>query len=215
MMLRDSIKATIRQYLIENDSKSDLYSDIIYGDNFNIFKNKIKSYHGRIEDGLIVKFYIREYLKHYDVKELDNLTSWNEFTDAVHDIWDNQKTTPDQEVVFRRNDSESDVMFFSNDINVASVYRGDLNAYILNFKNPYIIDCKDSTWMDIDEPKIMKGTSFDGKVSTDNVIDFMIGKGFDGVVFLNLYEGSGSEIFGSSNVYVSLDKDNVINLTNN
>jgi hypothetical protein len=61
----------------------------------------------------------------------------------------------------------------------------------------------------------MRGVSHDGKVSTDNVVDFMRGEGFDGVVFLNLYEGSGADVFGPSNIYVTFSKDNVINLTNN
>ena len=209
----DSIKATIREYITENISEND-FRDIIYGDNFKIFKNNIKSYHSRIEDGLIVKFYLNEYLKHYDVKELDNLTSWNEFTNAVYNKWEEQRTL-NQQIVFRRGFEETNNMFFSTNINVASVYGGVLNAYLFNANYPYVLDCKGSSWIDIDEPNIMRGVSHDGKVSTDNVVDFMRGEGFDGVVFLNLYEGSGADVFGSSNIYVTFNKDNVINLTNN
>jgi hypothetical protein len=213
MRLMDSIKATIREYITENISEND-FRDIIYGDNFKIFKNNIKSYHSRIEDGLIVKFYLNEYLKHYDVKELDNLTSWNEFTNAVYNKWEEQRTL-NQQIVFRRGFEETNNMFFSTNINVASVYGGVLNAYLFNANYPYVLDCKGSSWIDIDEPNIMRGVSHDGKVSTDNVVDFMRGEGFDGVVFLNLYEGSGADVFGSSNIYVTFNKDNVINLTNN
>jgi len=213
MAKKDIIKATIREYLTENISEND-FRDIIYGDNFNIFKNNIKSYHSRIEDGLIAKFYLNEYLKHYDVKELDNLTSWNEFTNAVYDKWEDQRTS-NQQIVFRRGFEETNNMFFSTNINVASVYGGVLNAYLFNANYPYVLDCKGSSWIDIDEPNIMRGVSHDGKVSTDNVVDFMRGEGFDGVVFLNLYEGSGADVFGPSNIYVTFNKDNVINLTNN
>jgi hypothetical protein len=71
--------------------------------------------------------------------------------------------------------------------------------------------------MNIDEPNIMKGKSYDGKVSTDNVVEFIKKEKteYDGIIFLNLYEGSGSDAFGSSNIYVSLNNKNVVNLTNN
>ena len=212
--LRRFIATTIKEYLNENYLGND-FNDIIYGDNFNIFKNKIKSYHGRIEDGLIVRFYLNEFLKYYDVSELNNIENWDDFVKLIYSIWNNKKTAK-QEIVFRRGNI-SDEAFFSNNIYVASVYSGILNAYILNFKTPYILDCKGSDWMNIDEPKIMKGVSYDGKVSTDNIIEFIKNKkpNYDGIILLNLYEGSGADVFGSSNIYISLDRYNMVNLTNN
>lgn len=212
--LRKFIKTTIREYLNENYENDD-FIDIIYGDNFNLFKNKIKSYHGRIEDGLIVRFYLNEFLKYYDVSDLDNIKNWDDFLKTIHSIW-NTKKTEKQEIVFRRGKISNET-FFSNNIYVASVYSGMLNAYILNFKTPYILDCKDSDWMNIDEPKIMKGISYDGKVSTDNIVEFIKDNkpNYDGIVLLNLYEGSGANAFGSSNIYISLNDNNILNLTNN
>ena len=71
--------------------------------------------------------------------------------------------------------------------------------------------------MDIDEPKIMKGISYDGKVSTDNIVEFIKENKpkYDGIILLNLYEGSGAGVFGTSNIYISLNENNIINLTNN
>ena len=212
--LRKFIATTIREYLNENH-KSDNFRDIIYGDNFNIFKNKIKSYHGRIEDGLIVRFYLNEFLKYYDVSELDNIENWDDFLKSIHSVWNSKKTSK-QEIVYRRGNITEEA-FFSNNIYVASVYSGSLNAYILNFNTPYILDCKDSDWMNIDEPKIMKGVSYDGKVSTDNIVEFIKDNKlkYDGIILLNLYEGSGADVFGPSNIYISLNKNNIVNLTNN
>lgn len=208
-LIRDIVMESLGETYLKNN-----FNEIIYGDNFHIFQNKIKSYHGRIEDGLIVRFYLNEFLKYYDVGDLNVIKSWEEFKNYVHDIWDSQKS-PNQEVVFRRGKKNPE-MFFSNNIYVASVYSGVLNAYILDFKNPYILDCKESDWMNIEEPKIMKGKSYDGMVSTDNIVEFIKKRRkFDGVIFLNLYEGSGAEVFGSSNIYVSLNENNVVSLTNN
>lgn len=63
----------------------------------------------------------------------------------------------------------------------------------------------------------MKGESYDGTVSTDNIVDFIKKekKEYDGIIFLNLFEGSGADVFGSSTIYVSLDKNTVVKLTNN
>lgn len=212
--LRKFISITIREYLNENYLGNN-FNDIIYGDNFKIFKNKIKSYHGRIEDGLVVKFYLNEFLKYYDISELNKIQNWDNFVKSIYSIWDSKKTAK-QEIVFRRGDITEEA-FFSNNIYVASVYSGTLNAYVLNFKTPYILDCKDSDWMNIDEPKIMKGVSYDGKVSTDNIVEFIKDKKleYDGIILLNLYEGSGADVFGSSNIYISLNKNNIVNLTNN
>jgi hypothetical protein len=208
------LKTSFRAFLNESNSEN-RFNDIIYGDNFNIFRNMIKSYHGRIKDGLIVRFYLKEFLKYYDEDELNNIRSWDRFIESVHTIWD-KKRTPNQEIVFRRGEKGSE-MFFSNNIYVASVYSGPLNAHLLDFKKPYILDCKDSNWMDIDEPEIMKGKSYDGKVSTDNIVDFIKDEklDYDGIVLLNLYEGSGAGVFGSSTIYISLNEDNIVNLTNN
>jgi hypothetical protein len=200
---------------IEQNYLNNNFNDIIYSDNFHVFKNKIKSYHGRIEDGLIVRFYLNEFLKYYDVNELNNIKNWDDFVSYAHNIW-NRKSKSNQEIVFRRG-GYSDEMFFSNNIYVASVYSGSLNAYVLNFKKPYILDCKESDWMNIDEPKIMRRESYDGKVSTDNIVGFIKKEKteYDGIIFLNLYEGSGADAFGSSNIYVSLNNKNIVNLTNN
>ena len=215
MELRKFIATTVCEYLNENYLKSDI-NDILYGDYHHIFKNKIKSHHGRIEDGLIVRFYINEYLKYYDIDNLKGVASWDDFITIIHDIWNRKKTSPNQEIVFRRGKNIESDMFFSNNIYVASVYSGILNAYILNLKNPYTLNCNDSDWMNIDEPEIMRGESYDGKVSTDNIVDFIKKlKKYDGIVFKNLYEGSGAEVFGTSTIYVSLDGNNVVNLTNN
>lgn len=204
----------IKEYLNENHINDNL-SDIIYGDNFHIFKDKIKSYHGRIEDGLIVRFYLKEFLKHYNISDLGNIKNWDEFIKSIHNIW-KSKIHSKNEIVFRRGDINED-SFFSNNIYVASVYSGPLNAYVLNFKTPYILDCKDSDWDAIPEPKIMKGISYDGTVSTDNIVKFIKNKKpkYDGIILLNLYEGSGAGVFGPSNIYISLNNNNILNLTNN
>lgn len=130
-------------------------------------------------------------------------------------MWSKKKTAK-QEIVFRGG-GEADEMFFSNNIYVAAVFSNRLNAYVLNFKNPYILDCENSDWMNINEPEIMKGESYDGTVSTDNIVDFIKKekKEYDGIIFLNLFEGSGADVFGSSTIYVSLDKNTVVKLTNN
>lgn len=198
---------------IENKDVDNL-DDIIYGDNFDLFKDYIKSYHGRIENGLIVRFYLNEFLKHYDSDVLNSLDSFKSLIKMVHDIWESA-TNKNQPIVFRRG-GESGEIFFSDNIYVASVYGGVLNAYAVNFKNPFIMDCDGADWMDIDEPQIMDGYSYDGKVSTDGVVEFIkANTDYDGVVFKNLYEGSGAGVFGTSTIYVSLNKDNYINLTNN
>ncbi len=202
------------EFLKEN-FKSREFSDIIYGEHFNIFKNKIRSYHGKIEDGLIVRFYLKEFLKYYNESELNKINDWSEFIEYVNKAWNTEKVNPNQEIVFRRGNITTE-SFFSNNIYVASVYSGILNAYILNFKNPYILDCKESDWMNIEEPEIMKGESYDGTLSTDNIVEFIKEKKvYDGIIFLNLYEGSGAEVFGTSNIYVSLDEKNIKNITNN
>ena len=198
---------------IENKDMDNL-DDIIYGDNFDLFKDYIISYHGRIENGLIVRFYLNEFLKHYDSDVLSSLDSFKSLIKMVHGVWESA-TNKNQPIVFRRG-GESGEMFFSDNIYVASVYGGVLNAYAVNFKNPFIMDCDGADWMDIDEPQIMDGYSYDGKVSTDGAVEFIkANTDYDGVVFKNLYEGSGAGVFGTSTIYVSLNKDNYINLTNN
>lgn len=198
---------------IENKDMDNL-DDIIYGDNFELFKDYIRSYHGMIENGLIVRFYLNEFLKHYDSDVLSSLDSFKSLIKMVHDVWE-ASTNKNQHIAFRRG-GESGEMFFSDNIYVASVYGGALNAYIIDFKNPFIMDCDGADWMDIDEPQIMGGHSYDGKVSTDNVVEFIKkNTDHDGVVFKNLYEGSGAGVFGASTIYVSLYKNTYTNLTNN
>lgn len=216
MQIQKLIESTLNEYLNEEEISFHKLNDIIYDPQFfNIFKNNIQSYHPRIENGLIVKFYLKEFLKYYDINDLSKIKSWDEFVKSIHNVWDKKKNS-NQEVVYRRG-KLNDEMFFSNNIYVASVYGGVLNAYILNFKNPYIIDCKESDWFNIDEPEIMKDVSYDGTVSSDNVVEYIKDKklNYDGVIFLNLYEGSGADVFGVSNIYVSLNKNTIINLTNN
>lgn len=216
MLLKELLKDIIIEHLtgsyLENESE---LRDAMFGNelrNFHIFQDKLQSYHAQIERGLIVKFYLNEFLKYYEVDDLNNINSWEEFIRYVHDVWGSKKL-PNQEVVFRRG-GESNEMFFSNDIYVAAVYKGRLNAYILNLKNPYILDCEESNWFDIEEPEIMRGESYDGKVSTDNIVEFIKELGVhDGVIFLNLFEGNGATNY--STVYVSLNPDNAVNLTNN
>lgn len=212
--LRKFIKEKLGELLSESQLNLNL-DDIIYGDNFHIFAGKIKSYHARIESGLIVRFYLREFLKYYDESDLDKISNWDEFVNSVHTVW-NQKKSSKQEVVFRRGNI-SEESFFSNNIYVASVYDGKLNAYILNFQTPFIMDCKDADWMSIDKPKIMKDKFLDDKVSTDEIVHFIKKEKpeHDGIVLFNLYEGSGASAFGSSNIYISLNPSNITNLTAN
>lgn len=64
----------------------------------------------------------------------------------------------------------------------------------------------------------MKGESYDGTVTTDSVVEFIKkqhSQKYDGVVFLNIYEGSGASVFGESNIYVIFNSKNVNPLTNN
>lgn len=216
MQIQKLIESTLNEYLNEEEISFHKLNDIIYDPQFfNIFKNNIQSYHPRIERGLIVKFYLKEFLKYYEINDLSKIKSWDEFVKSIYNVWDKKKNS-NLEVVYRRG-KLNDEMFFSNNIYVASVYAGVLNAYILNFKKPYILDCKESTWFDIDEPELMKGVSYDGKVSTDNVVEYIKDNklNYDGVIFLNLYEGSGADVFGASNIYVSLNKNTITNLTNN
>lgn len=208
------ILTTMVGYLNESYLKKE-FSDIMFGDYYPIFSREITSNNARIEDRLIVSFYINEYLKYYKITDLKKVKDWNEFIEKVHHMWISKNPTQKQEIVFRRGDSEGE-MFFSNNIKVAAVYGGILNAYILDFKKPYILDCNDSNWMDITEPKIMRGYSVDGKVSTDNIVEFIRKtKKYDGIILKNLYEGSGASVYGASTIYISLDKKNIINLTNN
>lgn len=216
MNIQKLIETTLNEFLNEEGISFDKLNDIIYDPEFfHIFDKKIVSYHAGIESGLIVKFYLKEFLKYYDINDLSKIKSWDEFIKSIYNMWDKKKNS-NQEIVYRRG-KLNDEMFFSNNIYVASVYGGVLNAYILNFKNPYIIDCKESDWFDIEEPEIMKDVSYDGTVSTDNVVEYIKDEklNYDGVIFLNLYEGSGAGGFGASTVYVSLNKNTVINLTNN
>ena len=183
---------------------------------FHIFKNDYKSFHGRIEDGLIACFYLKEFLKYYNLEDLENISSWEEFVSAVTKIW--SVKSPSTPIVYRRGKLSDSEMFFSDNISVASVYLGSLNAYHIMLKNPYIIDCKGSDWDNILEPKIMKGESYDGTVTTDSVVEFIKkqhSQKYDGVVFLNIYEGSGASVFGESNIYVTFNSKNVNPLTNN
>jgi len=181
----------------------------------HIFTNSvIMSYHGRIKNGYIAKFYLKEFLKFYNVDDLKKIKNWDDFVDLIHNTW-RKKNNSNNEIVFRSG-GYADVMYFSNNIYVASVYGGVLNAYILNFKSPYILDCKNSSWHNINKPEIMKEIPSD-IVDTDSIVDFILKEklNYDGIIFLNLYEGSGANVFGPSNVYVSLDKKTVVNLTNN
>lgn len=106
---------------IENKDMDNL-DDIIYGDNFDLFKDYIRSYHGRIENGLIVRFYLNEFLKHYDSDVLNSLDSFKSLIKMVHSVWESV-TNKNQPIVFRRG-GESGEMFFSDNIYVASVYGG-------------------------------------------------------------------------------------------
>lgn len=212
--LRKFIKEKLGELLNESQLSPNL-DNIIYGDNFHIFKDKIQSHHARIERGLIVNFYLNEFLKYYDASDLDKIANWDEFVNSIYAIW-NQKKSSNQEIVFRRG-SINEESFFSNNIYVASVYSGKLNAYILNFQTPFILDCKGADWMDIDKPEIMKDKFLDDKVSTDEIVHFVKKEKteHDGVVLLNLYEGSGASVFGPSNIYISLNPSNITNLTSN
>jgi len=190
--------------------------NILYNPEYHhIFDRRINLNHPRIKIGFIPEFYLKEYLKYYTLEDLKNVQSWEMFTETVHSIYQSKITNPNQKLVFRRGGYEK-IMFFSDSLYVASVYSGSLNSYLIDLKNPYIINCENYYYSEIPEPEIMKGKTYDGTTDTDTIAKFISELGvYDGVIFLNLVEGSGADTFGESNVYVAFDKNNFINLSNN
>lgn len=63
MQLRESIEKIILEHF------DDKIKDLIF-DNTHIFGDKYRSYHGRIKNGLIVRFFLNEFLKYYDESKL-------------------------------------------------------------------------------------------------------------------------------------------------
>jgi hypothetical protein len=188
------------------------YSDIIFGKNFDLFKDNYKSYNARIKSGEIVNFYLREFLKNYDVDVLDNLENWDEFINMVVGKWEAGDPTG-YGVVYRAGKVNDGINFFSDKISVSVVYGKNINAFYLDFRNPFIMDCMGDSYHDLKNPFI-KGEEANGW-DTDSIVDYVKRKykKYDGVIFKNIFEGSGVAEF--SNVYVTYNKNNIINITNN
>lgn len=67
--IKNIITKTIQEFLNENHIDDELF-DIMYNYRHNFTNSVIMSYHGRIKNGYIAKFYLKEFLKFYNVDDL-------------------------------------------------------------------------------------------------------------------------------------------------
>ncbi len=64
--IKNIITKTIQEFLNENHIDDELF-DIMYNYRHIFTNSVIMSYHGRIKNGYIAKFYLKEFLKFYNV----------------------------------------------------------------------------------------------------------------------------------------------------
>jgi hypothetical protein len=82
-----------------------------------------------------------------------------------------------------------------------------LTEFRADLKNPYIVDAQESSYAGITTPKEMKGWTDEAEVDTDNIADWALENGYDGVIIKNVIEGKGAgEI---SDTYVVFDNQNI------
>jgi hypothetical protein len=82
-----------------------------------------------------------------------------------------------------------------------------LTEFRADLKNPYIVDAQESSYAGITTPKEMKGWTDEAEVDTDNIADWALENGYDGVIIKNVIEGKGAgEI---SDTYIVFDNQNI------
>jgi hypothetical protein len=200
----------IKQFENFKQHQDDNYLEDLIFKNWDIFKNNYTSYNARIKSGMIAKFYLREFVNLFDMAMLDSMENWQQFTDSIHSEW--YKKVPDTTLVFRggrMNDTEN---FFSDDIKVAAVYSNILNAAMVSFQKPLVVDAKEESWLDIPVPEELQ---YDAAVlSTDEIVHLAKQSGgYDGVIIKDVFEGSGASAI--STVYIPFHKTQFVQLTNN
>ena len=94
--------------------------------------------------------------------------------------------------------------FYANTADIGYNQIGDkLTEFRADLKRPYIVDAKEEFYSAIQTPKEMKGWTDELEVDTDNIADWALENGYDGVIIKNVLEGKGAgEI---SDTYVIFD----------
>lgn len=98
--------------------------------------------------------------------------------------------------------------FYANSADIGYKKIGDkLTEFRADLKKPYIVDAKGEFYSAIETPKEMKGWTDEIEVDTDNIADWALENGYDGVIIKNVLEGKGAgEI---SDTYVIFDNKNL------
>ena len=79
--------------------------------------------------------------------------------------------------------------FYANTADVGYKKIGDkLTEFRADLKRPYIVDAKEEFYSAIETPKEMKGWTDELEVDTDNIADWALENGYDGVIIKNVLE---------------------------
>ncbi len=209
---------TFESYINKENEEDRYLKDIIFNpDYFHIFDKNYRSYNARYKGGLIVKFYLREFLIMFGEKALSKIKSWEKFVNKIHSEWHKNLPENSSPILFRGGKFGENENFFCDKIKVACVYSYEndiLNAVVLNIKKPLIVEANECDWMNIHTPKVMNRFTHLKTISTDIIVEYAKKcKKYDTVIIKNLWEGSGAQ--EPCDVYITLNHSNLIKLTNN
>lgn len=201
-----------------DDKKLD--SIIFDPDFWPIFKNNYNYYHARIKNGYIAKFYLSEYLKFNDDLSLYSIKDFNALVNIVEEWWlskiPRKYSTRGYDIMYRGGKLTTNILFFSDHIEVAALYRYPINAYypLFDESDMYIIGCNGSYYLELKVPDIMQGFPTDQTVDTDLVAEYIKKnhKEYKGVLFMDILEGNDATKI--SDVYAIFDQKSVMQLTN-
>ena len=100
------------------------------------------------------------------------------------------------------------VIFTSDNKKVANVFGKVVTPLYVNFKQPYIVNAKENSYLDIPIPKEMRSWVIDTMTSidTDSIVDWVLKqKKYDGIIIKNVVEGRGNTI--TADDYIGIKKD--------